>query len=96
VNKISKKKIKIVGFFIFFRLLFVSHKYIIFFMLCHTTDVKVRYAETDQMGIVYHGNYAQYLEIGRTDWLSALGFFLQEDGTRRAYASSCCFEYKLL
>jgi acyl-CoA thioester hydrolase len=26
------------------------------------------------MGIVYHGNYAQYLEIGRTDWLSALGF----------------------
>ena len=43
-------------------------------MLCHTTQVKVRYGETDQMGVVYHGNYAQYLEIGRTDWLSALGF----------------------
>ena len=43
-------------------------------MINHTTKVKVRYGETDQMGIVYHGNYAQYLEIGRTDWLSALGF----------------------
>jgi acyl-CoA thioester hydrolase len=74
VNKISKKKIKIVGFFIFFRLYFINYKYIIFFMLCHTTDVKVRYGETDQMGVVYHGNYAQYFEIGRTDWLSALGF----------------------
>lgn len=43
-------------------------------MHSHTTEVKVRYGETDQMGIVYHGNYAQYLEIGRTDWLFALGF----------------------
>jgi len=35
--------------------------------------VKVRYAETDQMGVVYHGNYAQYLELARIEWLDALG-----------------------
>ncbi|WP_282597829.1 acyl-CoA thioesterase [Croceivirga thetidis] len=34
---------------------------------------RVRYAETDQMGIVYHGNYAQYLEMGRVEWLRTLG-----------------------
>ncbi|WP_373681063.1 acyl-CoA thioesterase [Tenacibaculum sp. M341] len=37
------------------------------------TKVKVRYSETDQMGVVYHGNYAQYFEIGRTEWLRSLG-----------------------
>ncbi len=35
--------------------------------------VRVRYAETDQMGVVYHGNYAQYFEIGRVEWLRSLG-----------------------
>lgn len=34
---------------------------------------RVRYSETDQMGIVYHGNYPQYLEMGRVEWLRALG-----------------------
>lgn len=34
---------------------------------------RVRYAETDQMGIVYYGNYAQYLEMGRVEWLRELG-----------------------
>lgn len=34
---------------------------------------RVRYAETDQMGVVYHGNYAQYLEMGRVEWLRSLG-----------------------
>ena len=34
----------------------------------------MRYAETDQMGVVYHGNYAQYLEQGRTEWLRNMGF----------------------
>lgn len=42
-------------------------------MKSHSTYVKVRYAETDQMGVVYHGNYAQYLEIARIDWLEAIG-----------------------
>ena len=34
---------------------------------------RVRYAETDQMGVVYHGNYAQYFELGRVEWLRAMG-----------------------
>jgi len=39
----------------------------------NTTKIRVRYGETDQMGIVYYGNYAQYLEQGRTEWLRELG-----------------------
>jgi len=34
---------------------------------------RIRYAETDQMGVVYHGNYAQYLEMGRVEWLRSFG-----------------------
>lgn len=37
------------------------------------TTTRVRYSETDQMGVVYHGNYAQYFELGRTEWLRSLG-----------------------
>ncbi len=36
-------------------------------------NVRVRYAETDQMGVVYHGNYAQYFEMGRVEWLRNMG-----------------------
>lgn len=39
----------------------------------HYTSFRVRYGETDQMGVVYHGNYAQYFELGRTEWLRKLG-----------------------
>ncbi|WP_299678915.1 thioesterase family protein [uncultured Dokdonia sp.] len=42
-------------------------------MKTHNSFIKVRYAETDQMGVVHHGNYPQYLEIARLEWLSALG-----------------------
>lgn len=52
-------------------------------MKSHSTHVKVRYAETDQMGVVYHGNYAQYLEIARIDWLDAIGISykkMEEEG----------------
>ncbi|WP_072876828.1 acyl-CoA thioesterase [Salegentibacter echinorum] len=42
-------------------------------MKSHESNVKVRYSETDQMGVVHHGNYAQYLEIARLEWLAALG-----------------------
>ncbi len=38
------------------------------------TNIRVRYGETDKMGIVYYGNYALYLEEGRTEWLRTLGF----------------------
>ncbi|MGB5818216.1 MAG: thioesterase family protein [Saonia sp.] len=39
---------------------------------------RVRYGETDQMGVVYHGNYAQYLEMGRVAWLRTLGVSYKE------------------
>jgi acyl-CoA thioester hydrolase len=39
----------------------------------HTTELRVRYAETDQMGVVYHSNYLIWCEIGRTDYIRALG-----------------------
>ncbi len=38
------------------------------------TQIRVRYAETDQMNIVYHGNYAQYFEVGRAEAIRSLGF----------------------
>ena len=37
------------------------------------TKTRIRYSETDQMGVVYHGNYAQFFELGRTEWLRSLG-----------------------
>lgn len=36
-------------------------------------QIRVRYGETDQMGVVYHGNYALYLEMGRIEWLRKHG-----------------------
>jgi len=38
-----------------------------------STSIRVRYGETDQMGVVYHGNYATYFEVARTEWLRSLG-----------------------
>src|SRR5579872_806314 len=42
-------------------------------MYTSETTVRVRYAETDQMNVVYHGNYAQYFEVGRVEAIRALG-----------------------
>jgi acyl-CoA thioester hydrolase len=42
-------------------------------MRVHELKVRVRYSETDQMGVVYHGNYAQFFEMGRVEWLRNLG-----------------------
>jgi len=44
----------------------------------HEINVRIRYAETDQMGVVYHGNYVQFIEMGRTEWLRALGISYKE------------------
>src|SRR5579862_5955938 len=40
----------------------------------HDAPVRVRYAETDQMGVVYHANYLIWFEIGRVELMRALGF----------------------
>jgi len=42
-------------------------------MIENTSEIRVRYGETDQMGYVYHGNYALYCEVGRTELLRSLG-----------------------
>jgi acyl-CoA thioester hydrolase len=42
------------------------------------TTIRVRYAETDQMNIVYHGNYAQYFETARAESIRELGFTYKE------------------
>jgi acyl-CoA thioester hydrolase len=39
----------------------------------HSLQIRVRYSETDQMGVVYHGNYIPYFEIGRVEWLRTQG-----------------------
>lgn len=46
-------------------------------------EIEIRYAETDQMGVVYHANYIIWLEIGRTKLIEDLGFTyagMEKDG----------------
>ena len=50
---------------------------------CRTASaarVRVRYAETDKMGVVYYANYFVWFEVGRCEWLRALGWTLSGDG----------------
>lgn len=52
-------------------------------MFTHETRLRVRYAETDRMGYVYYGTYAQYFEVGRVEALRSLGLSyrrMEEDG----------------
>lgn len=42
-------------------------------MFTHTTKIRVRYGETDQMGYMYYGNYAEFFEVGRVEMLRSLG-----------------------
>ena len=44
----------------------------------HETEIRVRYAETDQMGIVHHSNYLIWFEAGRSDFCRARGFSYKE------------------
>jgi len=43
-------------------------------MYAATTQIRVRYGETDQMGYLYYGNYALYYEVGRAEAIRQLGF----------------------
>ena len=56
--------------------------------------VRVRYAETDQMGVVYHANYIVWFEVGRVEFLRQLGFeyrlMEQEDDCHIAVAEVRC------
>jgi len=42
-------------------------------MFEHTTKLRVRYGETDQMGYMYYGNYAEFFEVGRVEMLRSVG-----------------------
>jgi len=44
----------------------------------HSTDIRVRYAETDRMGVVYYGNYFVWFEVARTEFFRASGISYRE------------------
>lgn len=44
----------------------------------HDTEIRVRYAETDQMGIVHHSNYLVWFEVGRSEFCRSKGFSYKE------------------
>ena len=60
----------------------------------HETDVRVRYAETDQMGIVHHANYLIWFEAGRSELCRSKGFSYKEmeevDGALMVVAECYC------
>ena len=43
-------------------------------MLINKTDIRVRYKDTDAMGIVYYANYLVWFEVGRTEWIRPWGY----------------------
>lgn len=47
-------------------------------MFNSTTTIRVRYSETDQMNVVYHGNYAQYFEVARSEAIRDMGITYKE------------------
>lgn len=71
-------------------------------MTVTTSRVRVRYAETDAMGVVHHAAYIVWLEVGRVDWLKAQGMDYREieasgislavSGLEVRYASSAVFD----
>ena len=60
------------------------------------TPLRVRYAETDQMGVVYHANYLRYFEQGRTELMRASGLAysdLEKRGFRLVVTESKCHHH---
>jgi acyl-CoA thioester hydrolase len=49
-----------------------------YFMEWHETQVRVRYAETDKMGVVHHSNYLVWFELGRSEYCRSKGFSYRE------------------
>ena len=61
-----------------------------------TSRLRVRYAETDQMGVVYYANYLVWFEVGRTDWLRQTGWTyrdMEHDGISLPVIEAHC-EYR--
>ena len=63
-------------------------------MTCHETRFRVRYAETDQMGVVYYANYLVWMELGRVEYCRAAGVRYKDmevdDGVRLAVVDAHC------
>ena len=63
-------------------------------MIAHETRVRARYAETDQMGVVYYANYFVWMEVGRNELCRANGMRYRDmeaaDGVRLAVAEATC------
>ena len=62
--------------------------------MLHETRFRVRYAETDQMGVVYYANYLVWMEIGRAEYFRAMGARYKDmesaDGIRLAVVEAQC------
>jgi acyl-CoA thioester hydrolase len=62
--------------------------------LTHVSTVRVRYAETDQMGVVYYANYFVWMEVARVEYCRSVGFHYKDmeldDGVLLAVAESHC------
>lgn len=57
------------------------------------TRVRVRYAETDRMGVVYYANYLVWFEVGRTEWLRTTGWSyreMEQEGVRLPVIEAHC------
>jgi|SRR5579871_5426933 len=63
-------------------------------MISHETRFRVRYAETDQMGVVYYANYLIWMELGRAELCRAIGIrykdMEEQDGVRLAVVDVQC------
>jgi len=61
---------------------------------CHEAQIRVRYAETDQMGVVYHANYLVWMEVGRVEYCRSIGLRYKdmetEESTHLAVAEVGC------
>ncbi len=62
-------------------------------MSSHTIYLRPRYAETDQMGVIYHANYLIWMEMGRTEWCKSRGFNykdMEKEGVFLAVVEANC------
>ena len=62
-------------------------------VLRQTSKIRVRYAETDQMGVAYHANYLVWMEVARVDLCRSLGFSyseMEKDGVLLAVTEAHC------
>ena len=62
--------------------------------LVNEARIRVRYAETDQMGVAYYGNYFTWFEVGRVEWCKAAGFnyrdMERQEGALLVVAEATC------